>query len=362
MMSPPTKFNSETARLYSGSRLTPALATIKTQPTERAITTASVTRRTGGLSTMTKSNLEPKSEKTAAALSDASSSAGFGGVRPDETMLSPGKVLDCTAESRGTEPDRQSVKPTSDVSPRRVDTDGRRRSASTSRTECPPSARTVAKAIAVVVLPSFSTALVTTKRFGGESTRTKVKFVRILRNDSQNDDCKNAIPRDGNNSISASAATGTEPKIELSPRATKSSELRITTSKRETNNNTATAKAKPIAPPISTDLATCGDTGDGSTVAGLTTESRASGGPPAAGRSRSATPTTIASDSPPTSLRARPGSALSARMEISTVSGTAEALTIERASSTVRPRDSELMARSKTESDSIKLTYEATLC
>ena len=158
----------------------------KTTPeTARATITASVTASTGGVSMITQSNGPDRRLASSALMrSDESSSDGFGGMRPAAMTNRFGSLVFCTASRTRACPTSRCDRPTSFCAPMTVWRPGRRMSPSTRSTRDPPSASTIPRLQAVVVLPSSGWLLVTAMTRGPPAPLVKTSDVRSDRNAS----------------------------------------------------------------------------------------------------------------------------------------------------------------------------------
>src|SRR6266550_5472309 len=105
---------------------------------------------------------------------ELNNSEGQGGMGPDGNRnrlgnCGEGRITD----SRSAFPARTVVSPAQDAMPRILETDGRRRSASTNSTRLPSCAITIAELMLVVVFPSSGTGLVTNINLGGASGKER---------------------------------------------------------------------------------------------------------------------------------------------------------------------------------------------
>ncbi len=155
-----------------------------------AITAASVTGSSGGVSIRTTSNMPRTRESSSTMALDWRSSAGLGGSRPAASTCSPDSAWVWMTSSRVLCPTRAVVSPTEPSRLSMVCTCGRRRSPSMRSTRCPALTIASAALTAVVDLPSPGTELVTTNALLVLSTSTKLRLVRSTRNASARGACE----------------------------------------------------------------------------------------------------------------------------------------------------------------------------
>ena len=152
----------------SSTRVDRNRVTSKAPSVTCASTAGSVDSSKGGVSRMTIAPVRTRSRISSAIRADPTTSLGFGGSGPEVSTRS-GRLprQERRASSKLTSPTRTEERPISGGSPSRSAMPGFRRSASIRTTLLPPWARAMARLVAVAVLPSPVTELVTTSDRAG---------------------------------------------------------------------------------------------------------------------------------------------------------------------------------------------------